>query len=42
VFADLGFSDAAARQAKLRLAYTLNQVLEHRVLTKPPPLGSSA
>ena len=30
VFADLGFPDAAERQAKLRLAYTLNQVLEAR------------
>jgi predicted XRE-type DNA-binding protein len=28
VFADLGFPDAAERQAKLRLAYALNQVLE--------------
>jgi predicted XRE-type DNA-binding protein len=27
VLADLGFSDAAERQAKLRLAYALNQVL---------------
>lgn len=27
VFADLGFPDAAERQAKLRLAYALNQVL---------------
>jgi hypothetical protein len=26
VFADLGFPDAAERQAKLRLAYALNQV----------------
>ena len=32
VFADLGYSDAAERQAKLRLAYVLNQVLEHRKL----------
>ena len=30
VFADLGFPDAAERQAKLRLAYALNQVLEAR------------
>jgi hypothetical protein len=30
VFADLGFPDAAERQAKLRLAYALNQVLEER------------
>lgn len=30
VFADLGFPDAAERQAKLCLAYALNQVLEAR------------
>ena len=30
MFADLGFPDAAGRQAKLRLAYALNQVLEAR------------
>ena len=34
VFADLGFPDAAERQAKLRLAYALNQVLGHRKLTQ--------
>jgi len=34
VFADLGFPDAAERQAKLRLAYALNQVLEHRTLSQ--------
>ena len=28
VFADLGFPDAAERQAKLRLAYALNRVLD--------------
>lgn len=28
VFADLGLPDAAERQAKLRLAYALNQVLD--------------
>lgn len=28
VFADLGFPDADERQAKLRLAYALNQVLD--------------
>jgi len=33
VFADLGFPDAAERQAKLRLAYALNQVLEGRKLS---------
>ena len=30
VFADLGFPDASERQAKLRLAYVLNQVLQTR------------
>src|SRR5579872_4900878 len=34
VFADLGFPDAAERQAKLRLAYALNQVLESRKLSQ--------
>ena len=34
VFADLGFPDAAERQAKLRLAYALNQVLEGRKLSQ--------
>src|SRR3954469_13452499 len=34
VFADLGFADAAERQAKLRLAYALNQVLEQRKLSQ--------
>jgi predicted XRE-type DNA-binding protein len=34
VFADLGFHDAAERQAKLRLAYALNQVLEARKLSQ--------
>jgi predicted XRE-type DNA-binding protein len=33
VFADLGFPDAAERQAKLRLAYALNQLLEGRQLS---------
>jgi predicted XRE-type DNA-binding protein len=32
VFADLGLPDAAKRQAKLRLAFALNQVLEARKL----------
>jgi len=32
VFADLGFPHADERQAKLRLAYTLNQVIEERKL----------
>lgn len=32
VFADLGFADAAERQAKLRLAYALNQLLDERKL----------
>jgi predicted XRE-type DNA-binding protein len=30
VFADLGFVDATVRQAKLRLAYELNQLIERR------------
>ena len=34
VFADLGFPDAAERQAKLRLAYALNRVLEERQLSQ--------
>ena len=34
VFADLGFPDAAERQAKLRLAYGLNQELEVRKLSQ--------
>ena len=34
VFADLGFPDAVERQAKLRLAYALNQVLDQRRLTQ--------
>jgi len=34
VFADLGYPDAAERQAKLRLAYAINQVLEQRKLTQ--------
>lgn len=34
VFADLGFPDAAERQAKLRLAYALNQVLDGRTLSQ--------
>ena len=34
VFADLGFPDAAERQAKLRLAYALNQVLDGRKLSQ--------
>ena len=34
VFADLGFPDAAERQAKLRLAYALNQVLDQRKITQ--------
>ena len=34
VFADLGFPDAAERQAKLRLAYALNQVLDERKLSQ--------
>jgi predicted XRE-type DNA-binding protein len=34
VFADLRLPDAAERQAKLRLAYALNQVLEARKLSE--------
>ena len=33
VFADLGFPDAAERQARLRLAFAPNQVLDERKLT---------
>ena len=34
VFADLGFPDAAERQARLRLAYGLNQELEARKISQ--------
>jgi len=34
VFADLGFPDAAEREAKLHLAYALNQVLDGRRLSQ--------
>lgn len=34
VFADLGYPDAAERQAKLRLAHALNQVLDERKFTQ--------
>ena len=34
VFADLGFPDAAERQAKLRLAYALNGLLDERKLSQ--------
>ena len=34
VFEDLGYPDAVERQAKLRLAYALNQVLEQQDLTQ--------
>ena len=34
VFADLGYLDAEERQAKLRLAYALNQLLDERKLTQ--------
>ena len=34
VFEDLGYPDAAERQAKLRLAYALNKVLEKRELSQ--------
>jgi predicted XRE-type DNA-binding protein len=34
VFADLGFPDAEERQTKLRLAYTLNTIMEGQRLTQ--------
>ena len=34
VFADLGFTDAAERQARLRLTYALNQALQARKLSR--------
>jgi predicted XRE-type DNA-binding protein len=34
VFADLGFPDAAERQARLRLAYSVNRALEARKLSE--------
>jgi len=34
VFEDLGYPDSVERRAKLRLAYALNQVVEHRGLTQ--------
>ena len=34
VFEDLGYPDAAERQAKLRLAYALNQAVEARQLSQ--------
>ena len=34
VFADLGFPDAAERQAKLRLVYALNGLLDRRKLSQ--------
>ncbi len=34
MFEDLGYPDATERQAKLRLAYALNQVLEQQQLTQ--------
>jgi predicted XRE-type DNA-binding protein len=34
VFEDLGYPDAVERQAKLRLAYALNRVVERRGLTQ--------
>ena len=34
MFADLGFSDAAERQARLRLAFALNQELEARKISQ--------
>jgi predicted XRE-type DNA-binding protein len=34
VFADLGFADADERQTKLRLAYTLNTIMDAQRLTQ--------
>jgi predicted XRE-type DNA-binding protein len=34
VFADLGFADAEERQTKLRLAYTLNAIVDAQHLTQ--------
>lgn len=34
VLADLGYPNAAERQAKLRLAYALNQILDERKLSQ--------
>jgi predicted XRE-type DNA-binding protein len=34
VFADLGYPDATERQAKLRLAYALNQIVDQRKLSQ--------
>ena len=34
VFADLGYPDAEERQTKLRLAYTINEVVARRRLTQ--------
>src|ERR1700682_1538256 len=34
VFADLGFKDAEERQTKLRLAYSINQIIERRGWTQ--------
>lgn len=34
VFADLGFPDASEREAKLRLAYAFNRVLDERNLSQ--------
>jgi predicted XRE-type DNA-binding protein len=39
VFADLGYPDAAERQAKLRLAYALNQLLDQRGLSQVEAAG---
>jgi len=35
VFADLGFSNASERQAKLRLVHLVNQLLDARKLSRP-------
>jgi len=34
VFADIGYPDAEERQTRLRLAYTINQIIDQRRLTQ--------
>lgn len=34
VFADLGYADADERQTKLRLAFTLNSIIDEHKLTQ--------
>ena len=45
IFADLGYPDAVERQAKLRLVYALNQLLEEQHLSRiarPSGLASAS